>query len=205
LREQADALPELMRPVVIESSLADLPQQLAKRGIRGDRLIGRNALLHEPDKAALIQQLASILHSEGCIVLSLTIARRTQRLYHLVPPEALSAKLYKTWSAAEEQIYQNPADPMVNWDAPDIPSWFAPAHLVVEVQIETTQTELQITADRLAHWFRSGGTRPSYADHLARSLTVSEISKIRKALERQCLNRVVRWHGAIAYILAKQA
>ena len=84
--EQAASLPELMRPIVLKSALTQLAEVLATQAlnVRFDRIIGRNALLHEPNKLAVIKVLASLLRDSGEIVLAQTVAKHTQRLYRLL-------------------------------------------------------------------------------------------------------------------------
>lgn len=205
LREQSAILPELTRPIILQSTLLDLPQVLLKDvpGIKCDRLIGRNALLHEIDKQSVLQNLVSLLHSDGKIVLAETLPRQTQRLYQLLDADQFDTKIYKKLVKAEEAIYQNSADLMVNWDVEDLRLWFTTAGLSFDVQIEHTQADIRITPALLDRWFSPGGDRPSYADHLAQSLSQSEIQKVRAVFTRMLRHQVVQWTGAIAFIQAK--
>ncbi len=100
LQEQAVALPELMRPIVLPATLTELPSVLATQApnVLFDRIIGRNALVHEPDKVATAQLLASLLRS-GVLVLAETIPRHTQRLYRLLDSTKLDADLYEQLSS----------------------------------------------------------------------------------------------------------
>jgi len=118
LQEQASTLPELIRPV-LPTTLTELPAVLAAQApdVRFDRMIGRNALMREPDKAATAKLLAELLRADGVIVLAETVPRHTQRLYRLLNP-AVDIDLYQRLVVAEEAIY-NASEPMVNWDADD--------------------------------------------------------------------------------------
>ncbi|MBD2022112.1 AAA family ATPase, partial [Leptolyngbya sp. FACHB-36] len=73
LIEQARSLPDLSRPIVLQASLAQLSDSIG--AVRFDRILGRNALMREPAKATLIQQIASWLAPQGAIVLAETIPR----------------------------------------------------------------------------------------------------------------------------------
>lgn len=122
LQEQFSALPELIRPSVLSATLTELPNVLVTQApdVRFDRIIGRNALVHEPDKVATVQCLAKLLRQSGVLVLAETIPRHTQRLYRLLDPKKLDGDLYERLVAAEEAIYASSSDPMVNWDADDL-------------------------------------------------------------------------------------
>ncbi|HEY9644039.1 MAG TPA: AAA family ATPase [Coleofasciculaceae cyanobacterium] len=200
LQEQAELLPALLRPIVLQASLQGLPQQLASlRDIKFDRLIGRNVLLAEPDKLAAIQSLLPWLHPDGQITLAETVSRHTQRLYRLLDANALGDSLYARWAAAEEAIYQNVADPAMNWDVEELQEKFQAIGLMATVQLELSQTDLRITSALLEHWFSPGTDRPSYTDHLSRFLDPAEVKTVRQVMQQQLANRVVPWESAIAF------
>jgi putative ATPase len=202
LREQSAALPEMIRPIVYHSPLLELPQVLESgeaSQLRFDRIIGRNTLMAEPDKLRAIEMIMGLLRPASKVVLAETMPRRAQRLYRLVDGADLTAKLYKQWTKAEESIYQNADDPMVNWDDAELRSLWQVAGYQVDIQVETTQTDLRITSSLLARWFGQGGERPSYGDHLAKTLSEADIKKIQALLQRKLENQVVVWQSAIAF------
>lgn len=201
LQEQSAALPELARPMVLQTSLLDLSTTLAAIDphLRFDRIIGRNALLSEPDKVRAVQVLMEFLRPDGSLVLAETVPRYTQRLYNLIDAKQLNPKIYKRLVKAEEAIYHNPKDAMVNWDEDELRSLFHNAGLTAEIQLETTQTDLQITPVLLERWFSTGGNRPSYGDHLASALNAAELTTVQAIFRRTLLNQIVRWKGAIAF------
>ncbi len=209
LQEQSAALPELARPVILQTSLLDLPITLAALDpqLRFDRIIGRNALLAEPDKVRVVQALMKSLHPDGSLVLAETVPRHTQRLYDLVDAKQFNIKIYKRLVKAEEAIYLNAEDAMVNWDEDGLRSLLQNAGLTAEVQLETTQTDLQITPALLERWFGTGGdpcgvceaARPSYGDHLAGVLNAAELSTVQAIFRRTLTNQMVKWKGAIAF------
>jgi len=73
-----------MRPIVLPATLTELPGVLATQApdVRFDRILGRNALVREPDKVAIIHRLAKLLRHSGYLCLE-TVPRHTQRLYRL--------------------------------------------------------------------------------------------------------------------------
>lgn len=205
LQEQAALLPELIRPVVIQSALIDLPTQLTKFSIKFDRIIGRNALLSTSnlaisDKATLLQQWIEMLHPSGVIILAETVPQRTQRLYDLLDTNVFTNKLYKKLVKSEELIYQDQADSKVNWNEKDLETICKSLHLSHLIQVEETQTEMQITPAMIERWFASGQERPSYGDRLAQILSEAEIKTIREAFVRQLTHQQVQWRSTIAYL-----
>ncbi|MBD2464633.1 AAA family ATPase [Oscillatoria sp. FACHB-1407] len=200
LQEQAIALPELSRPVILQLTLRELPTYLAKASLKFDRMVGRNALFHEPDQGTVLQNLMTGLHSDGAIVLAETLPRYTQRLYQLIDAASLGTRLYKQLVAAEEAIYTSSDNPVMNWDVEDWRSHLKALALQATVQLEQTQTELRITPTLLQRWFSVGQKRPSYLDYLAKTLTDTELTQVRDQFMQQLRDQVVPWSGAIAFI-----
>ncbi|HEY9751504.1 MAG TPA: AAA family ATPase [Coleofasciculaceae cyanobacterium] len=205
LGKQASALPELSRPIILQSSLSLLPQHLQSFNpdLRFDAIIGRNALLKEFDKARVIYPLLSWLQPMGTIALAETLPCQGQRLYQLVEPTWLEPDLLRQWQQAEEEIYHDPNDPIGSWNCTEIRQMFEAAHFQVEIQVEFTATEIVVTPALLDRWFRkSDSVQLSYADRLAKALPITTIQQLRQVLERR-LNQTVAWKNAIALIYAQ--
>jgi putative ATPase len=206
LQEQVAALPELKRPFVLSSTLTELPEVLATQvpDLRFDCIIGRNALIHELDKLAAAKLLAQLLQQTGVLVLAETVPRHTQRLYRLLEKSKLDADLYQRLVAAEEAIYSDKLDPMVNWDTDELRVAFENVALVVEVEEERQLTSMHITPAIIERWFAttSATNRPSYAAHLAKNLTQEEIRAVKELFIRSLLHQNVNWESAIAFVRA---
>lgn len=208
LEEQAALLPELIRPTILQVALRDLPAHLNSTNLKFDRLIGRNILFAEPDKAALLQQWLGLLHPEGAIVLAETIPRHTQRLYALVDANAFTKKLYQRLVKAEEAIYADQSNSMVNWDLEELitlsktksETKSKTKEGTIKTHIEHTTTEIQITPTLIQRWFSPGKDRPSYRDHLAQVLSEAELKTVCETFSRLLINRQVQWHSAVGFV-----
>lgn len=199
LQEQAAALPELSRPVIVQTPVHELAARLDS-ALKFDRVVGRNALSNEIDKAVAIQQIMSLVRSDGMLVLAETVPRYTQRLYQLVSPTQLNAKLYQRWVKAEEAIYADSQNPLLSWDGEDLRSPLETMGFTVTLHLEKFQTELRITPTLLQRWLSQGGDRPSYVDHLAKHLSKSDLATVSDRLTQHLQNQQVQWAGAIALI-----
>jgi putative ATPase len=210
LQEQFSALPELIRPIVLSATLSELPTVLATHApnVLFDRIIGRNALIHEPDKVATVKNLAKLLLPSGVLLLAETVPRHTQRLYRLLDPTKLNADLYERLVAAEEAIYASDSDPMVNWDADDLRLAIEAESLAVEITSERTSTQMYITPTLIQRWFAptvgKRKERPTYAQHLACFLTAAEVRIVQDLFTSFLLHQTVTWSSTIAYVQVKQ-
>jgi putative ATPase len=207
LREQAETLPELSRPVVLETELKELPELLSERapGIRFDRLVGRNVLTREADKGAIARDLLPLLADSGVLVLAESLPRHGQRLYRLAGSGEVGKELHARWGEAEEAIYNDPNDPMVNYDGKDLREILEEAGFETRVEIQPTRVNLYIGRATLERWFSTTfGGRPSLAVRLGERLTGEEVETVREAVTRQLVERTVPWSGAVAFCHCRQ-
>ena len=219
LRQLAERLTAVERPLVLQGEIPELPELLALReqvaaglnrpsaGValpQFDAVVGYNALFDQPDKPALFSLLASLLAPQGYLSLAERIPRHTQRIYQLVDLTEVGADVTARLMQAEEAIYTDPTDTMVNWDVADLVAWAEQAGLSVAQQTEADASQMQISAAVLQRWFAPAtGDRLSYGQRLATTLQPSEIALVQKLFERQLLNQTVTWTGRIVYVVAK--
>ncbi len=205
LKQMAANLPELRRPVILCGDLTALPALVeeAAPGVHFDVICGRNALTTHSDRPAAARTLASRLAAGGRLVLVETIPQYTQRLYDLLNLEALSPELANKLIAAEEAIYQDPDDVMVNWADADLAAALAAAGLEANLAVETEAAELHITRAAIDRWFepRPAG-RPSYGQRLARRLTPAEVALVASVFHRQLEDQMVTWHARTVLVSA---
>ena len=144
----------------------------------------------------------------GCVSLAEPAPRHTQRLYALVDlaefGDALAAKVRE----AEEAIYADPADPLVNWAEEDLRDAFLAANLT-EVTVEPVESvaEARISPALLDRWFTPapGGERPSYGQRLASLLKPDEIAAVEALYRRKLTGAAVPWRSVTAYVEARRA
>ncbi len=208
LRQQAERLPEIERPAILHGDLDDLPALLKPVSpspplpLSFDAILGRNALTRHPDKPAAARLLASLLREAGHISLAEAVPAHTQRLYKLVDLASLGEELAGRVVEAEEAIYGQADDPMVNWDEGSLRLAFEAAGLAVQVSIEQEHSEVQVTPAMLARWFTPAGDgeRPSYIDRLRQRLDAGECAPVETLFRQQLSNRAVPWVTSTVYL-----
>ena len=207
LRQLAERLPDPERPVVLQGEVAELTELLAWQGAaQGDRLIfdaiiGYNALFDLADKTAAVALLVPLLGPRGTLSLAERVPRHTQRLYQLVDLAELGESVAARVVEAEEAIYRQADDPMVNWDVADLVALFQATGVSVTPTLESDNSQLQVTPAVLQRWFApASGARPSYGQRLAALLRSNEVESVRKLFERQLLNQTVTWSGKLLYL-----
>jgi putative ATPase len=211
LRQQAERLPKLERPVALVGEIGELSDLLALRGeddVRFDAIVGRNALGPESHKAVALQRLAYWLRPSGRLSLTETVVRHTQRLYNLVDLASLGDDLYQRVRSAEETIYAVSDDPLINWVAEDLECLVKVAGFDdVTLVVETQESEVFISQATLDRWFSmdEARDRPSYAQHLLRLITPDELAKVRNLFQRQLVGQTVAWETQIAFVVGHRS
>jgi hypothetical protein len=115
-------------------------------------------------------------------------------------------KAVTRWQQAEESIYADPSDPLVNWDENDLQAALTAAGLIVTAQGETEHAPTPITAAMISRWFTPMVTgKPAYIDRLAVTLAKSEIERIRQLFERQLTGQPVLWQTYTVFVVARFA
>ena len=198
LRQQAAQLPDaLLRPHIVTAALAELPAQLPPE-VRFDRILARQAVSLASQQGALAG-LRPWLAPDGRLIIVQTIPRHGQRLYALVDwagAEALRAQVV----AAEEAIYHDPEDGLVNWEVADLVATLAGAGWrVLHQQVERRVEERQITAGLVGRWFgpAPAGARPSYGERLEAAGV--DVGAVRG---RFGVGQVVGWESAVVWVVA---
>jgi putative ATPase len=207
MTQQAAALPELRRPLVVLGTPNTIVASLGQAGHpsqRFDVIVGRSALTRSDDRAAVFRALADRAQPGAQLSLAEVVPRLGQRLYDLVPPDDVQPELLSVWREAEEAIYNAPGDPMTNWEPDYLRAGLEEGGWQdVELLVEKTRAEHLFTRSQLDRWFASaGGDRPTYAMHLAQRLTPEQVAAIEGHLRRQLQDQSVPWHSTIAYLTA---
>ena len=210
LRDQAANLDTLSRPVIVCGKLEELPDLIAAQGqgeVRFDVIVGRNTLTRHPSKVTAARIIASLLADGGRLSLAEVLPRHAQRLCQLVDMSSLDEDLRQRLTVAEEAIYTDLDDPMVNWDAADLKAALRVTGLSdVQVQMEIVTMRRHIGAEHLARWFStdSDHRRPTYAQHLLKALSADELAQVQALFEAQLREQSVAWSSQIAYLSARR-
>jgi putative ATPase len=205
LTAQAQILPPLNRPILLQGALEKLPEILAEQapGVQFDWIIGRNSLSPRVDKGAIVQHLRHCLRSTGCIVLTERLPKESQRLYHWVSEDMMDKKLYRRWQNAEEVIYApQTGDPLLNWESTTWLQLFQSAGFAVQIESTVSIQEIYITPKLLERWFSLNQPVLSYGDRLRHHLSQKDLDKVRAILTQHLEYQSVPWKSMHLFIQA---
>jgi putative ATPase len=148
--------------------------------------------------------LYTLLAANGVVSLAERIPRHTQRLYRLVDLSHLAEDVTAMVASAEEAIYADAGDPLVNWDVDDLVTLWKDAGFQVSAAVEAENSEMQVTAAMIERWFATAGSdRPTYAQRLAAYLSPEQVAKVRQAFDQQLTGEIVLWHSRTLFLVAE--
>jgi putative ATPase len=214
LRQQAEQLSHLERPVVLIGEIAELEEMLDLRGesdVLFDCIVGRNAFTRNIGWSKIVERLSSGMREGGRIALAQVVPQHSQRLYKLCDSSSLPAAVVDRVGEAEEKIYVNSKDSLVNWDEDTLllvlqEAGFENVRITSELQVESRR----ITDDHLDRWFGENGSdeageRPTYAMRLAAGgLDEEEIGQVKDAYRMQMRNQIVKWTSTMIFVAGKR-
>ncbi|WP_420628852.1 AAA family ATPase [Candidatus Leptofilum sp.] len=210
LRQQAERLPELERPFILIGDLTELDTLLALRGeenLQFDRILARNLFTQHAIrniKPEILTALADRLLPDGRFCLIQTIPKHGQRLHQLVDWSGETKTLAKKVAKAEEAIYADESDPLVNWDETDVRVGLESAGFTIAThQLDREKGQRRLTKAHLARWFGENGDG-TYGRRLQEAgLSEKEINKVHVLYKRQLEEQVVGWETAVLYLVAQ--
>ncbi len=211
LRQMAEQIPEMERPVILIGELSELDYLLELREeneLRFDRIIGRNVFTNRVDILPdIIASYSKRILPGGQFLFVQTIPRHTQRLYALVD-WADRDDLRDKVSVLEEEIYSDSLDPLVNWDESDLRVALEAGGLAeVNIVVERHADLRRIGAAQVDRWLsleNADQSRPSYLSRMrSQGLSAPELAETAQRYRRSLLNQEVSWQTAVAFVSAR--
>jgi putative ATPase len=207
LRQMAERMPELERPVIMIGEMVELAELFKLRGeedVRFNRILGRNAFNHNVARVDQMLELAHKLLSGGLLCLAQVVPQNGQRLYDLVDWGDLPAQLHDQVRDAEESIYRDPDDPLVNWQRMDLEAQLQEAGFEdIRLTVEIVSEQRHISQEQLDRWFAAvPGGRQSYSERLARILPDDQLLQVERLYRRQLMGNLVTWRSTQIYVAA---
>jgi putative ATPase len=195
----------LGKPQVITTSFKSFVPDLRKaagQAVKFNAIIGRNILTQEQFKTDLIRGAVELLGADGRMVLAEAVPKLGQRLSALLKFKDARSNVASRFVSAEEELFSDKEDPLVNWDAESLAKDLETIPtLVVRVFSSIANPKTRVLPANVDFWFRPSGDnhRKSLGARLAAFFDEREISDLKKMLHEQLDNQDVPWKTATAY------
>jgi putative ATPase len=201
----------LARPQVVRTSLQSFDRDIKKSAgekVGFDAIIGRTILASEPDKPALIHRAGTLLSKSGCIVLAETVYSLGQRLSELVSPGPEGSDDVTALARAEEALFSDAFDPLVNWTPPSLEKQCADAgRYKLTFQMVTSMIRRHISPGLVDHWFRpvKKGERMSLGARCAVTMDKKQVERVRRLVHARLDNNDFPWKTVTAFLKITKA
>ncbi len=183
LEQYAKSLEELDRPELIAQS----PGEENPFAAPFDRILARDPALTAEGVLAWIQARLPWCAPGALIVCSLAVPSRGMRLSSLIPADSEGLEEIR---AAENDLYENPADPIFSWNAASLAAMLKDAELRGKLIPHVRKENRYVSEKDLRKWLSS---ESAYGNALGRRLTHSRIDDYAKKLEAAIRNGPVAW------------
>jgi putative ATPase len=197
----------LARPQVLRTSIAAFDRDIRKAAgeeVGFDAIIGRDVLAALPDKMTLIGRAGSLLGDDGRMVLAETVHCLGQRISELAAPKGpLGPDLSEQFKQAEEALFSDANDPLVNWTPESLAAQCtASGRFTLSFQLVTGLTKRRITAEVVDHWFRPAQAkgRKSLGARCALTMDQSGIDRVKRLLHACFDNKDSTWKTVTAFL-----
>ena len=197
---------DLSRPQIVRTSWPSFDTDLKKAAggdVRFSAVLGRNILTREADKAALLRRIIALLAHGGTLALAESIPTRGQRIAELLTFPGKRSAMGKKFKEAEESLFGDADDPMVNWDADSLAANLDSIAGITHKSHATTHRSLRrILPSDIDFWLRraESGERRSLGDRLRESLGEEQMRELTSLMHGQLDNRDVQWKTENVFI-----
>lgn len=189
----ASSLPELERPQV---KIEDLEKLLKgqDQGLYFEVILGRNIFSRALQQKSLCQNLISKLAAGGSIHLAESVPSKGSRLSDFVEPN-LASVLRK----AEEILYQDPENPLTNWDEADLLAMFEAENLKVESNsLDLTEQRMMGREDVMKYLVNS---YQKAFEHLGVQINIEQLNN---QVADRLTNRPLAWKHHLVFLHAQK-
>ena len=192
-RHYSKSLPEEQRPLELDSDYLSTPDDL-----RFEKIYARDIFTAKEnigrDRTLIFNRLKSRLAEGAEIVLSQFIPSSAQRLSELAELSDIEKRhpqLYSAMVSAEQRLYGNADNPLVNWNAEDIASAAVDAGFTISSKPLIIEENRPIQASDIEKWFSTDGS--GYGACLTEYINEQEIIRLKELITAGTAGRAVKW------------
>jgi putative ATPase len=195
----------LARPQVVLTSPDAFDEDVRKaagNAVRFSVILGRNILTHLTDKTAIIEKALRLLEQKGAVVLAEVVPKHGQRLSGLLSFKPADAGFEEKFKIVEDGLFNDSADPMLNWDEESLKQALEKIKVAVRVFTAASSPKTRVLPSNIDFWFRvsADDKRKSMGDRLKAEFGKKDLERLKAIFHAQLDNKEVQWKTAIAYI-----
>ncbi|MFP4417346.1 MAG: AAA family ATPase [Chitinispirillaceae bacterium] len=199
LYSMAQKFEPLRRPQIVQTDSVRLVDDIRKSAggeVMFDRIVGRNALISVSDKESWLRAVTALMLPDGLLVLAETDHRNSTRLSDRlsIGEESLMEGL----KHAEQKLFDDPANPLVNWTPEEIISLGEKTGLTVRSRVMPLYGKRRIQSGDVDAWFAPRSeNKQGLSAFLRKSLEPEKISTLHDLARNQLSGRDIGWDTAV--------
>jgi putative ATPase len=199
LLHYAERFREEERPVIVGEDIESFRIPEENAGLQFDVIVGRNLFTRRPDKGHICGRLFELLSGEWRLSLVEVVPSKAQRLSAFIPDGSLSEEELAAWKKAEESVYSDPANPLVNWNEETLKTLLSAAGFSGVSFLSVSYREVRVPGEReCSSWFDV--KREGYGSVILRELGSELFEKGKKILTSRLSGAEVDWLSTVCYL-----
>jgi putative ATPase len=198
LNKTSERIDILVRPQVIHCPEALFPMELSTlidSKLKFSAIIGRNVIQKLSDKKKALTLFTQFLDKNGRIVLSESIPSEGQRISDLLIGTT-DAALINQLTLVENEIYNDPGNPAVNWTSSTLPEIIQSIDgYKGKITTQEEFAERNIRPPEIDYWFRyaNGNEKSSLGDVIEKTFGADSRKSIHQTLHKKLDFTVQKW------------
>ena len=191
-----------IKPVVVADKSGD-PASFKIDELFFDRVVGRNVLHNQNNKASFIKNISKWISAEGYIILTENVPSQGQRLSNLIPQDCLDSELHEKLNHAEDKIYNNPQNPRCNWTPETLQEQLGAENWIIDFwHLKEYRTPIMIKKEYVEQWFKTD-TKENFSEYLhelSSFISHDEMKVLNECFRKEVAGKIVEWRSVCLFM-----
>jgi len=191
-----------IKPVVMADKSMN-PASFEVDELRFDRIIGRNVLHNQNDKASFLNNLSKWISAEGLLILAENVPSLGQRLSNLISQDSLDSEFHEKLILAEDKIYNNPQNPRCNWTPQTLQDQIKAENWSIDCwHVKEYSTPVMIRKEHVEQWFNAQSEKQysGYLEQLTSLISQEDLQILNECFRKEIVGKVVEWHSVCLFM-----
>ena len=179
------------------------PASFEVNELRFERIIGRNVLHNQNDKASFLNTLSKWISAEGFLILAENVPSQGQRLSNLISQDSLDSEFREKLILAEDEIYNNPQNPRCNWTPETLQDQIKAENWSIDCwHVKEYSTPIMIRKDHVEQWFNAQSEiqYSGYLEELSSFISQEQLKVLNECFRKEIVGKVVEWSSVCLFM-----
>ncbi len=191
-----------IKPVVVADKSGD-PASFKIDELLFDRVVGRNVLQNQNNKASFLKNISKWISAESYIILTENVPSQGQRLSNLIPQDYLDSELREKLNYAEDKIYNNPQNPRCNWTPETLQDQLVAEKWIIDFwHLKECRTSIMIRKEHVEQWFKADTKEnfSGYLHELSSFISHGEMQVLNEYFRKEVAGNMVEWRSVCLFM-----